>query len=131
MRVCVRGLVPVLVSNRRHALVPQWTSPYPPLTAGELIDAADNQGHKSPPNDDGLWSAITPPARGGRLQLRAQPGHDIGGADPRFYGRDANHQYFDGFSDGGHQAFDVGSQDYRLVDAVAAPDDPALSTARV
>jgi predicted esterase len=48
-----------------------------------------------------------------------------------FYGRDANHQYFDGFSDGGHQAFDVGSQDYRLVDAVAAPDDPALSTARV
>jgi len=82
-----------------------YQAPFPPLGNGELVVAADDQGHEAPNNTDTLWARNDPAlrvvfgyssehsmARTSRALIRA------------YYGRDAAHRYFDGVSDGGHEA---------------------------
>ena len=82
-----------------------YQAPFAPLSNGELVVAADDQGHEAPNNTDTLWARNDPAlrvvfgyssehsmARTSRALIRA------------YYGRDAAHRYFDGVSDGGHEA---------------------------
>jgi feruloyl esterase len=85
-----------------------YQAPFPPLTDGELVVAADDQGHESATNTDTLWARNDP-------QLRVVFGYssEHGMAMTSraliraYYGRDARHRYFDGVSDGGHEALDL------------------------
>src|SRR5439155_9568044 len=81
---------------------------FAPLANGELVVAADDQGHEAPTNLDGLWGKYDP-------QLRVVFGYSsehslaltakaLIGA---FYGRGAAYSFFDGVSDGGHEALDL------------------------
>jgi hypothetical protein len=85
-----------------------YQAPFPPLADGELVVAADDQGHESPTNADALWAKYDP-------QLRVVFGysseHSLAltakALIRAFYGRDPAHSYFDGVSDGGHEALDL------------------------
>jgi feruloyl esterase len=85
-----------------------YQAPYPPLTNGQLVVAADDQGHETTTNGDTLWARDDP-------QLRVVFGytseHSMAMTAKAlihaFYGRDAVHRYFDGVSDGGHEALDL------------------------
>jgi hypothetical protein len=85
-----------------------YQAPFAPLTNGELVVAADDQGHESPTNIDGLWAKNDP-------QLRVVFGysseHSLAQSAKAlihaFYGRGPAHSYFSGVSDGGHEAFDL------------------------
>jgi feruloyl esterase len=85
-----------------------YQAPFAPLTAGELVVAADDQGHEAATNTDTLWARNDP-------QLRVVFGYssEHGMAMTSraliraYYGRDARHRYFDGVSDGGHEALDL------------------------
>ena len=83
-------------------------APFAPLTNGELVVAADDQGHESPRNDDGLWARNDPALR---VVYGYSSEHSLALTSKAliraFYGRDATHRYFDGFSDGGHEALDL------------------------
>src|SRR5271156_2964782 len=82
-----------------------YQTPYAPLANGEMVVAADDQGHESDNNGDALWARTDP-------QLRVVFGytseHQLAQAAKAlvhaFYGRDPAHSYFSGVSDGGHQA---------------------------
>ena len=85
-----------------------YQAPFGPLSNGELVVAADDQGHEAPSNLDTLWARNDP-------QLRVVFGysseHSIAltarALIRAYYGRDAAHRYFDGVSDGGHEALDL------------------------
>jgi Tannase and feruloyl esterase len=85
-----------------------YQAPFPGLSAGELVVAADDQGHETASNDDTLWARNDP-------QLRVVFGYSSEHSMAMtakalirsYYGRDAAHRYFDGVSDGGHEALDL------------------------
>jgi hypothetical protein len=85
-----------------------YQAPFAPLSNGELVVAADDQGHETTTNSDTLWARNDP-------QLRVVFGysseHSLAMTAKAlihaYYGRDAAHRYFDGVSDGGHEALDL------------------------
>ena len=82
-----------------------YQAPYAPLQNGEMVVAADDQGHEAPTNGDALWARND-------LRLRAVWGysseHQLARAMKAivraFYGRKAAYSYFSGVSNGGHEA---------------------------
>jgi Tannase and feruloyl esterase len=82
-----------------------YQAPYAPLQNGEMVVAADDQGHEAPSNADALWARHD-------LRLRAVFGysseHQLARAMKAviraFYGRKPAFAYFSGVSDGGHEA---------------------------
>lgn len=82
-----------------------YQTPFAPLSRGEMVVAADDQGHETAVNSDGLWARDD-------LQLRAVYGysseHDLALAAKvlmsTYYGRRPSYSYFSGVSDGGHEA---------------------------
>jgi hypothetical protein len=85
-----------------------YQAPFPALSNGELVVAADDQGHETVVNTDTLWARNDP-------QLRVVFGYSSEHSMAitaralihAYYGRDAAHRYFDGVSDGGHEALDL------------------------
>ena len=85
-----------------------YQAPYPPLADGSMVVAADDQGHETTANIDTLWARDDP-------QLRVVFGYSSEHSMAMtakalihaYYGRDAVHRYFDGVSDGGHEALDL------------------------
>ncbi len=82
-----------------------YQAPYAPLANGEMVVAADDQGHETASNADALWARND-------LRLRAVFGysseHQLAQAMKAvvraYYGRKAAYSYFSGVSDGGHEA---------------------------
>jgi hypothetical protein len=82
-----------------------YQAPYAPLQNGEIAVAADDEGHETPTNADGLWARND-------LRLRAVFGysseHQLARAMKAviraFYGRKPTYSYFSGVSDGGREA---------------------------
>jgi hypothetical protein len=82
-----------------------YQAPYAPLQNGEMVVAADDQGHEAPTNGDALWARND-------LRLRAVWGysseHQLARAMKAivraYYGRRPAYSYFSGVSDGGHEA---------------------------
>ena len=82
-----------------------YQAPYAPLQNGEMVVAADDQGHEAPSNGDALWARND-------LRLRAVFGysseHQLAQAMKAvvraYYGRKPAYSYFSGVSDGGHEA---------------------------
>jgi feruloyl esterase len=82
-----------------------YQAPYAPLSNGEMVVAADDQGHEAPSNADALWARDD-------LRLRAVFGysseHQLATAMKAviraYYGRKPAFAYFSGVSDGGHEA---------------------------
>jgi hypothetical protein len=82
-----------------------YQAPYAPLQNGEIVVAADDEGHETPSNADGLWARND-------LRLRAVFGysseHQLSRAMKAviraFYGRRPTYSYFSGVSDGGREA---------------------------
>jgi Tannase and feruloyl esterase len=82
-----------------------YQAPYAPLQNGEMVVAADDQGHEAPSNGDALWARND-------LRLRAVFGysseHQLARAMKAivraFYGHKPAYSYFSGVSDGGHEA---------------------------
>ena len=85
-----------------------YQAAFPPLANGEMVVAADDQGHEAPTNIDGLWGRDDP-------QLRVVFGysseHSLAVTAKAliraFYGMGPAHSFFDGVSDGGHEALDL------------------------
>jgi hypothetical protein len=85
-----------------------YQAPFPALSNGELVVAADDQGHETATNADTLWARNDP-------QLRVVFGYSSEHSMAMtakalihaYYGRDAEHRFFDGVSDGGHEALDL------------------------
>lgn len=92
-----------------------YQAPYAPLANGEMVVAADDQGHEAASNGDALWARTD-------LRLRVVFGysseHQLAQAMQAiiraYYGRKPSFSYFSGVSDGGHEA---------LVLAQRYPDD--------
>jgi Tannase and feruloyl esterase len=109
-----------------------YQAPYQPLASGEMVVAADDQGHETATNSDGLWGKHD-------LRLRAVLGY---GSEHQlaqtmkalihtFYGRAPSYSYFSGVSDGGHEALVLAQRypwdfDGILVGAPAANFAPLL-----
>ena len=82
-----------------------YQAPYAPLANGEMVVAADDEGHETASNGEALWGKTD-------LQLRLVFGytseHQLARAAKAlmrtFYGRDPSYSYFSGVSDGGHEA---------------------------
>ena len=82
-----------------------YQAAYAPLSNGEMVVAADDQGHEAPSNADALWARDD-------LRLRAVLGysseHQLATAMKAviraYYGRKPAFAYFSGVSDGGHEA---------------------------
>jgi len=82
-----------------------YQAPYVPLSEGEMVVAADDEGHETPSNADALWARDD-------LRLRAVFGYSsehqlartMKAAIRAFYGRKPAYSYFSGVSDGGHEA---------------------------
>jgi pimeloyl-ACP methyl ester carboxylesterase len=82
-----------------------YQASYAPLANGEMVVAADDEGHETASNSEALWGKTD-------LQLRLVFGytseHQLAGAAKTlmrsFYGRDPSYSYFSGVSDGGHEA---------------------------
>jgi Tannase and feruloyl esterase len=82
-----------------------YQAPYAPVQNGEMVVAADNQGHEAPSNGDALWARND-------LRLRAVFGysseHQLARAMKAivraYYGHRPTYSYFSGVSDGGHEA---------------------------
>jgi pimeloyl-ACP methyl ester carboxylesterase len=106
-----------------------YQAPFAPLRDGEMVVAADDQGHESPTNQDALWAEHD-------LQLRVVFGysseHSLAVTAKAliraFYGRDPLHSYFDGVSDGGHQALNLAQRYPEDFDGIIA-GAPALNWA--
>jgi feruloyl esterase len=85
-----------------------YQAPFAPLANGELVVAADNQGHEGLSSTDGLWGKYDP-------QLRVVFGysseHSLALSAKAliraFYRRGPAYSYFSGVSDGGHEALDL------------------------
>ena len=85
-----------------------YQAPHAPLADGEMVVAADDQGHQTATNSDALWARDD-------LQLRVVFGytseHQLAQAAKAlvqlFYGRGPAHSYFSGVSDGGREALDL------------------------
>jgi hypothetical protein len=85
-----------------------YQAPYPPLADGEMVVAADDEGHQTATNSDALWARND-------LQLRVVFGytseHQLAQAAKAlvrtFYGRGPVYSYFSGVSDGGREALDL------------------------
>jgi Tannase and feruloyl esterase len=77
-------------------------APYEPLRRGEFVVAADDQGHEGPGT---LWGKEDPQLR---VVFGYRSEHDLSRAANAiirsYYGRSPSHAYFDGVSDGGHEA---------------------------
>src|SRR5271166_1151138 len=82
-----------------------YQAPYAPLANGEMVVAADDQGHETASNSDALWARND-------LRLRAVFGYSSEHQLARtmkavvraYYGRKPAYSYFSGVSDGGHEA---------------------------
>ncbi len=82
-----------------------YQAPYAPLQNGEMVVAADDQGHETANNGDALWARND-------LRLRAvygyssehQLAHAMKAIVRAYYGRRPSYSYFSGVSDGGHEA---------------------------
>ena len=82
-----------------------YQASYAPLANGEMVVAADDEGHETASNGEALWGKTD-------LQLRLVFGytseHQLARAAKAlmrtFYGRDPSYSYFSGVSDGGHEA---------------------------
>src|SRR3954470_838009 len=79
-----------------------YQAPFGPLAGGELVVAADDQGHEGP---GGLWAKEDPILR---VVFGYRSEHDLARAAKAiihaYYGREPAFSYFDGVSDGGHEA---------------------------
>jgi feruloyl esterase len=82
-----------------------YQAPYAPLSNGEMVVAADDQGHEAPNNGDALWARDD-------LRLRAVFGYSsehqlaqtMNAVIRAYFGRRPTYTYFSGVSDGGHEA---------------------------
>jgi hypothetical protein len=82
-----------------------YQAPYAPLSDGEMVVAADDEGHETPSNGDALWARND-------LRLRVVFGYSSEHQLARtmkavvraFYGRKPTYSYFSGVSDGGREA---------------------------
>ena len=82
-----------------------YQAPYAPLANGEMVVAADDEGHETAGNGDALWARDD-------LRLRAVFGYSSEHQLARvmkavvrvYYGRKPAFSYFSGVSDGGHEA---------------------------
>jgi feruloyl esterase len=85
-----------------------YQAPYPPVANGQLVVAADVQGHETTANTDTLWARDDPRLR---VVFGYSSEHSMAVTAKAliraYYGRDAVHSYFDGVSDGGHEALDL------------------------
>jgi hypothetical protein len=98
-----------------------YQAPFAPLSNGELVVAADDQGHEAATNGHTLWARYDP-------QLRVVFGYSSEHSMARtaraliraYYGRDAAHRYYDGVSDGGHEALDLAQRFPEDFDGIVA-----------
>jgi feruloyl esterase len=92
--------------------------PFAPRTDGELVVAADDQGHEGP---GALWAKEDPIVR---VVFGYRSEHDLARAAKAiigaYYGRTPAHSYFDGVSDGGHEALAVAQRYPRDFDGILA-----------
>jgi hypothetical protein len=90
------------------SLQPQVSTDCVPVSNGELVLATDDQGHQAASGTDGVWAANDPALRVvfgyGSEHSLAQVAKAVMTA---YYGQEPAHSYFDGCSDGGHEALDV------------------------
>jgi hypothetical protein len=82
-----------------------YQAPYAPLMNGEMVVAADDEGHETASNGDGEWAKTDPELR---LVFGYLSEHQLAQAGKAlirtFYGREPAYSYFSGVSDGGHEA---------------------------
>jgi hypothetical protein len=85
-----------------------YQAPYAPLLSGQLVVAADDEGHETATNGDTLWARDDPRLR---VVFGYESEHQLAMAAraliQAYYGRPATHRYFDGVSDGGREALDL------------------------
>ncbi|MFL5335033.1 MAG: tannase/feruloyl esterase family alpha/beta hydrolase, partial [Geminicoccaceae bacterium] len=85
-----------------------YQAAYPPLANGEMVVAADNQGHVGLSSNDALWAKYDPMLR---VVFGYSSEHSLAMTAKAivraFYGRGPRYAYFDGVSDGGHEALDL------------------------
>lgn len=82
-----------------------YQATYAPLASGDMVVAADDQGHETITNGETLWGKSDPQLR---LEFGYMSEHRLAQAARAvifaFYGRHPAFSYFSGVSDGGHEA---------------------------
>ena len=82
-----------------------YQAPYAPLSNGEMVVAADDQGHETSTNGETLWGKTDPQLR---LEFGYLSEHRLAQTAKAivfaYYGRHPAFSYFSGVSDGGHEA---------------------------
>jgi hypothetical protein len=82
-----------------------YQAPFAPLANGEMVVAADDEGHETPSNGEALWGKTDPELR---LVFGYTSEHQLAQVVRTlvrsFYGREPSYSYFSGVSDGGHEA---------------------------